>query len=135
ASTNCSVTVNPNLVFANTGRILITDNATADPYPSVIPVQGIVGAVSEVTVTLDGFSHTFPDDVNVLLVSPDNSKKVALMMNAGGGNPVNNIRLNFSDSEPNALADETTLVSNTYTPADYLTESGTLSTLPPPAPD
>src|SRR5206468_7522551 len=96
----------------------------------VISVQGIVGAVSDVTVTLDGFSHTFPDDVDVLLVSPDNSKKVVLMTKAGGGTAASNLRLNFSDSAPNPIPDETALVSDTYKPHDY----GTSVTLPPPAP-
>src|SRR5438093_11993390 len=76
----------------NTQRIDIRDAAvsspgTSVPYPSIISLQGIVASVGRVTVTLNGFTHGFPDDVDVLLVSPDNSQKVMLMSGAGRRGP------------------------------------------------
>lgn len=125
--------VTPNVSFANTGRIVINDNTTANPYPSVINVSGVEGIVSGVSVILDGFTHQFPDDVDVLLVSPDN-KKIMLMSDAGGSAPVSDLRLTFANGA--GAVPDTSLASATYSPFDYedtLTGEG-VETLPSPAP-
>src|SRR5688572_29684880 len=46
--------------------------ATATPYPSEIEVPdlGSSASISDVNVSVSGLSHTFPDDVGLLLVSP-----------------------------------------------------------------
>ncbi len=54
----------------------------ASPYPSTINVAGLGGTVTRVTVTLNGLRHTFPDDLDILLVGPGGS--VILMSDAGG---------------------------------------------------
>lgn len=114
--------------FANTTPITINDTNTATPYPSAIGVAGLVGPVFNVAVTLEGFAHSAPDDVDVLLVSPAN-KAVMLMSDAGGATPVSGLRLRFVDGSP-ALPDETPLTSGTYAPTDY--QPG--DTMPAPAP-
>src|SRR6185503_15011379 len=74
------------------GGITIPDNASGTPYPSTITVSGITGTVTKVTVTLSNMSHTFPDDVDVLLVGPGN-KKVMLMSDAGGDPDISGVTL------------------------------------------
>lgn len=130
-----------NLSFANGSRIEITDASasaagTGIPYPSVIPVSGINGTVSKVSVTLRGYTHPFPDDVALLLVSPDNSKKVVLMSNAGGGAPSNSVSsltLNFSDSGL-TLTSEERLNYRSYKTASFGGVSTANGNFPGPAP-
>ncbi|HMP84148.1 MAG TPA: S8 family serine peptidase, partial [Verrucomicrobiota bacterium] len=57
----------------------------ASPFPSTISVNGVTGTVSKVTVTLRSLSHTFPDDLDILLVGPGGQK--TLLMSDCGGNP------------------------------------------------
>ena len=72
--------------FSNSASITITDNPVsclggppppqpATVYPSQIAVSGITDTVTDVNVTLNGFSHTFPDDVDVLLVGPADNRR------------------------------------------------------------
>ncbi len=127
------VSVTPNVSFLSTDPITITDNAPATPYPSVINVSGVNGTVSGASVILVGFSHVFPDDVDILLVAPD-GRSVMLMSDAGGGNPVSNLRLAFSDSGSGPVPDQTTLTSQLYKPANYNTDPLEIGEMPSPAP-
>jgi uncharacterized repeat protein (TIGR01451 family) len=107
-----STTVN----FANTGMITIPNDSPASPYPSVIAVSTTnKGLIGNVTVTLQGFTHTFPHDVNVLLASPSGQRTV-LMAHVGGPYSVTNLVLAFSGAATNSLT-AGMLVSGTYLPA------------------
>jgi subtilisin-like proprotein convertase family protein len=111
---------------ANPASITIPNSGVATPYPSVINVSGVTGPVTKVTATLVGLTHTFPGDLDVLLVGPG-GQKVILMSDVGGGNAVSNITLTFEDG---AAAVPAALVSGTFTP----TNSGTGDPFPAPAP-
>jgi len=113
--------------FANSAAIVIPDHGSAVPYPATINVSGLTGAVSRARVTLNGLTHSFPRDVNVLLVSP-NGANVILMSHIGGAHAVTNLTLTFDDSAPATLSDSA-LLSGTMKPAAF----GTV-TFPPPAP-
>lgn len=113
------------------GRIEIRDNATANPYPSITRVSNVPGVVSKLSVTLLGFGHSFPDDADILLVSPDGTKSAILMADAGGGAPTNsvsNVTLTFDD-EGGDLTSEGKLGYRTYKPANF-----GASQFPSPAP-
>ncbi|MGA0849081.1 MAG: S8 family serine peptidase, partial [Chthoniobacterales bacterium] len=110
---------------SNATAITIRDNTTATPYPSSINVSGVPGAVSAVRVTLSGFSHTYPEDVDIVLVSPD-GRKVALMGSVGGGNDAVNATLVFDDAATGSIGG--TVTSGTYLP------SGSVASMPSPAP-
>jgi hypothetical protein len=69
--------------FANTAPIPIVDNGPATLYPSNVVVSGRVGTVNDAAVVLRGFTHTFPDDVDMMLVSPSGTR-VMLQSDAGG---------------------------------------------------
>lgn len=104
------------------GAIAIRDNSTASPYPSVANVSGVVGAINSIRVTLLGLTHTFPDDIDVLLVSPDGSKAAILMADIGGGAPTNsisNLTLTFADGGEVLTTGEEKLKDRTYAPASF----------------
>ena len=118
---------------ANAGAIAIPGTGTgggatpqANPYPSTINIAGSSGTVAKVTATLTGFSHTFPGDVDVLLVGPG-GQTVVLMSDVGGGTDAVNTTLTFDDTAP---AIGTSVVSGTFRP----TNSGTGDPFPAPAP-
>ncbi len=108
---------NATLSFSNTVPIVIPGVGTANPYPSNISVSGMSGTVSEVVVTLNGFTHTFPDDVDVLLVGPG-GQRVIIMSDVGGPGDVANVSLNLRDSAASAMPDAGPLVSGTFRPTN-----------------
>lgn len=104
----------PNVV-SSSQAITIPDSGDGVPYPSTIEVSGLVGTVADVKVTLAGFGHEFPDDVDVLLVGPA-GQSVVLMADMGGFDTVGNVSLTFDDAAPAPVPDETLIVSGSYRP-------------------
>src|SRR6185295_515937 len=47
-----------------------TTTGQANPYPSNIFISGVMGGIVRATVTLNSLSHTFPEDLDVLLTGP-----------------------------------------------------------------
>jgi subtilisin-like proprotein convertase family protein len=115
--------------FSNPASITIPNSGAATPYPSNITVSGIAGTVSKVTVTLTNMNHTFPDDVDVLLVGPT-GKQIILMSDAGGSLDLVNTTVTFDDAGPSSLPDSTQITSGTYRPTNF----GTGDVFPAPAP-
>lgn len=106
-----------------------TTVGTAGPYPSTITVERQLGNVFQATATLTGLSHTFPDDLDVLLVNPSGRMSI-LMSDGGGGTDVVNTTLTFDDRAVAAIPDSAAIGSGSYHPTDY--ETG--ETFPAPAP-
>ena len=112
------------LTYANTNGIVIPQFGPASPYPSAILVSGLTNLqggnllVDKVTVTLNGFAHTFPHDVDALLASPS-GQELIFMGHAGGYYGVSNLTLTFDDAATQSLP-TSQLVSGTYLPTDYL---------------
>ena len=102
-----------NYTFSNNSPITISDNAPASTYPSTINVSGTTGTVTKVSVTLTGLTHTFPADLDIMLVSPT-GQHAMLMSDAGAGNDIVNGTLTFSMAALNTLP--ATIVSGTYVP-------------------
>lgn len=108
-------------VATNSGSVDVPSTGKSgpgSPYPSTITVSGITGNVSKVTVTLVGVTHSFPDDIDALLVGPT-GQKVMLMSDCGGDTDINGVTLTFDDAGPAALPDAATLSSGTFMPTDY----------------
>ncbi|MEP6902524.1 MAG: proprotein convertase P-domain-containing protein, partial [Actinomycetota bacterium] len=124
-----SITVETIATGANTNSISIADSGTANPYPSDIQIAGLTGLVTGVTVNLENFSHTLPDDVDILLVAP-NGRRIILMSDAGGEAAVNNLSLTFSDAAPVNLPDNSPLTSGIFKPTNF----DDTDTFPAPAP-
>ena len=116
--------------FRDPGSISVPDAGTIDPPPT-IAVSGLQGTVTGVTARLTGISHTFPDDLNILLEGPQ-GQTVMLASDVGsavsssqgdlGGTkrsyPADGITLNFNDSAPRRLSDTDPLVSGFYKPTN-----------------
>jgi hypothetical protein len=120
----------PQAVFSNTTPITI-GNGAAVPYPSTIAVSGLVGNITKVTMTITGFTHNFPDDVDMLLVAPNGALFVPWSDN-GGNVAVSNLTITLDDAAATALPDTGPLTSGTFKPSDFGT-AGT-DNWPTPAP-
>jgi len=107
----------------NPTPITIGDGASppmlSTPYGSQILVNGQAGPVGGLTVTLNGLSHGFVEDIDVLLVAP-NGARVLLMSDAGIGSIPEDqpVSLTFSDGAP-ALPQFGLLTSGTFAPSNY----------------
>ncbi len=123
----------PAQTFTNTTSIAVpstgTTSGVASPYSSNITVSGVVGTVNKVTVSLRNLSHTFPDDIDVLLVGPTGAKML-LMSDTGGSLDVNNVTLTFDDTAAVSLPDSTQITTGTFKP----TNIGAGDTFAAPAP-
>jgi subtilisin-like proprotein convertase family protein len=89
--------------------------ALATPYPSTINVSGVSGTVKSVRVSLNGMNHTFPSDIDILLVGPQ-GQQVILLSDAGGGTDMVNVNLTFDDAAPTPVP--ATIVSGTFRPTN-----------------
>jgi uncharacterized repeat protein (TIGR01451 family) len=104
--------------WSNSAAITIPDHGIAAPYPSSISVTGLVGRVSKATVTLNGFTHKFPHDVDIVLVSPSGTN-VLVMSHTGGGHAVTDLTLTFDDAAASSLQNYDALSSGTSKPTSY----------------
>ena len=83
-------------------------------------------------VTLTGLSHTYPDDIDILLVRPGASANATVMSDAGGSLDVNAVNLTLDDEAAAALPDAAQIVTGSYQPANY--EGADPFPAPAPAP-
>ena len=126
--------------FSNTNTITINDSenppTVASPYPSTNLVTGLQATViSKVTVSLHGFAHTFPSDVDIVIVGPEGQNAIVLS-NVGGQTtktPVTNIDLVLDDDAAANLPTEAALTSGTFRPTQGFTNAF-LFDFPAPAP-
>lgn len=105
----------------------------ATPYPSKIGVNAFPkgSRVLDVNIRLEDYSHTFPDDVDVLLVH--GTRNLVVLGDAGGNNEVNNITLTLDDEATNGFLPGTDqLVSGRFKPSNY--EDVVPDSFPAPAP-
>lgn len=115
--------------YSNMVPVVINDDPTAAPtpavpYPSTIAVSGET-VVGKVTVTITGMTHTFPNDIEAMLVGPG-GQNLVLMSDVCGGRPgIADVTLTFDDSGTDAPPCST----GTYLPVN----SGDTS-FPAPAP-
>lgn len=115
--------------FTDLNTISFNDIVTpASPYASVINVAGQSGVVTSLKVSLTGFSHAAPADVDIILVSP-NGKSTVVMTDVTSSS-VSNINLTFDDAAANTI-NVNPIVSGTYRPTDNF---GDIDFYPNPAP-
>jgi hypothetical protein len=104
--------------FSNPAPIVINDSGPATPYPATVTVTGLNVPILDLNIVLNGFSHTFPSDVGVLLVGPG-GQKVVLMDGAGGFTPVSNASIIFDDEASSSLPASGGIPSGIYKPTNF----------------
>ncbi len=122
--------------FSNPASITIPATDTdgpANPYPSTISVSGLSGTITQVTVTLNSVSHTYPGDLYVLLVSPGGHTTL-LMADAGENPDIVLGTLTFDDFAAQAIPEGGPVVSGTYRPSDWDSSSDSLAAPAPARP-
>ncbi|MFL6213381.1 MAG: C25 family cysteine peptidase, partial [Blastocatellia bacterium] len=121
---------------ANATPVSINDSdnppTMASPYPSPIEVSGLNGVITKVTVDLKNLTHTFSDDMDILLVGPSGATAI-IWSDAGGSWPIFNLNLTLDDDAATMLPDNAQITTGTYKPADYQPGSDTWPMVTPPS--
>ena len=98
------------------------------PYSSTITVAGGPATVGALTIDIIGLSHTWPSDIDVMLVGP-NGDAMIIMSDAGSGTDVVNVNYSIFDGAATAF-NLTQNLSGSYRPYN----NGTIDGMPAPAP-
>src|SRR5829696_5905370 len=102
--------------FSNTGQIKIPGNGEATPYPVTVHVGKFRRArIKDVNLTLHNFSHSFPDQVDILLVA-SNGRNALVMSDVGGNDNADNLTITLDDEAAANLHLSSQLSSGTFRP-------------------
>ena len=128
--------------FSSNGQInipAIFEAGPSNPFPSIIDVDAFgkykKAKIKDVNLTLRGFSHTYPDNVDVMLAL--GNRRATVMSDVGGGSDINALHLTLDDQAGAILPNSAALASGTFRPNN---ETGSGETDPaddpfsPPAP-
>lgn len=113
-----SATVAPPIPQAVTGGSAITINAVgnATPYSSNIIVGGLpTTGVTIKSVTINGLTHTFPSDIDMVLQSPFGTN-VILISDAGGSTAITGRSITLDDAAAGSVPSP--IVNGTYKPTN-----------------
>jgi subtilisin-like proprotein convertase family protein len=110
-----ALSTSANAQIYNGGAITINTVGTATPYPSSILVAGGPALLTNVSLSINGFSHTFPDDMGILLQAP-NGDTVVIEDGAGDGTDAVGLNWVFDDSFAAPLPTAGALVSGNFKP-------------------
>lgn len=108
--------------FTNSNPIAINDSGTPPTtgslYPSSISISGLdFQNISHLSITLNGLSHTFPSDLDIILAGPGG--QLSMLMSEVGGStrlPVTDLTLTLDDLVANSLPIDSVLTSGTFKP-------------------
>ncbi len=103
--------------YSNATAITIPSSGPGSPYPSAITVSGGPTNIGVISVTLNGVTHTWPDDIDVLLVAP-NGDNLILMSDCGGSADATGQNFTFANTGA-SLSDAALNASGTYQPTNY----------------
>ena len=98
------------------------------PYSSTITVAGGPATVGAMTIDIIGLSHTWPSDIDVMLVGP-NGDAMIIMSDAGSGTDVTDVSYSIFDGAATAF-NLTQNLSGSYRPYN----NGGADGMPAPAP-
>jgi subtilisin-like proprotein convertase family protein len=105
---------------------------TASPYPSTKTFNTAAGKViSDVNFSTTSFSHSWPDDVDMLLAGPRRGAAAMLLSDACGSTDVAHFLWTIDDEAPAKFADSGTCFPILNKPSDY--ETGDKFPAPAPA--
>lgn len=111
--------------------LTIPDQGQATPqFPAQVTVAKLrKGRILDVNVTLFGVEHGNPDDIDVLLVSPD-GRTVMVMSDVGGPNDIFGADFTFDDEASLDLPNFAQLTNGTYQPTNVDGVNDTPDTFP-----
>ena len=94
------------------------DEGPGGLYPSQIDIDWCPGTITDVTVWLEGVTHTAPLDIDVLLVGPGGQNAI-VMSDAGGSQDIADLQLRFNDDNSTPLPAASVLSSGAYAPTNH----------------
>lgn len=115
--------------YRNLSLIQTNDGAAGTPYPSQINISGLTGTITKLSLTLNNLNHSYPDDVDVMLVGPQ-GQNVVVLSDVGGNIPATDVTVTLDDGAQLPLLDNGPLVSGTF----RTTDAETGEVFPAPAP-
>ncbi len=121
--------------YCNPGPIAIPAVAvaagTARPYPSHIFVANLAGVIGAVTLSLNNYTYSFPNDVQMLLAGPSGAGQngLDLFSHTGGTNPATGLNITLDDAATGAIP-ASGLLTGSYQP----TSATATNVWPAPAP-
>ncbi len=104
--------------YTNGVGVTIPSAGPASPYPSTITISNVPGVVSKAVLKLSKVTHTFPNDVNVLLVSPTGQSVIA-MAHCGGAHSIANVDITVDDAAASYLSATAQITSGSYKPSAF----------------
>jgi subtilisin-like proprotein convertase family protein len=107
----------------------------ATTYPAAITVSGFKrGRIKDVNVRIPGFSHDFPDDVDILLVGPQGQQAIILSDVGGETATTSPVDLTIDDEATQSLPVNGPLVNGTFDSTNaFGNEPGGIDVFPAPA--
>jgi subtilisin-like proprotein convertase family protein len=116
-----ATTPNGGTIAIPAGAPTNTAAGPAGPYPAAMVVGGLpTSGVRVKSVQINGISHTFPDDIDMLLQSPTGTN-VVLMSDVGLNNALVNNNFVFDDAATATMADGGPIPSGSYKPTNFVT--------------
>lgn len=109
------------------GSATIPSSGIASVYPLTVDVDA-VGVIASVTATVT-ISHTWPDDIDILLVSPTGAMSM-VMSDAGGSGDITALTISFDQTAASSVPDAGPLTAGPYKPTDI--SPGETMTAPAP---
>ena len=89
------------VVPSNETNIIINDATPATPYPVTFNVDFVSAPVKKVTISLNNYNHTYPGDIGMVLVAPDDTA-VLIAGRIGGNNDAINTTVLLDQQAPAA---------------------------------
>ena len=114
------------------GAITIPDSGNGNPYPSDCVVSGLTGTITDVNLSINGLSHTYSDDIDIMLAHPTPATNATVMSDAGGANGIVGGNLVLDDEAANQLPDATATQLRLLAACQL---AGSQRRLPGPGPD
>src|SRR5215203_2010973 len=119
----------------NTTEVTIVDESAASLYPDPVSISGAQGIVTDVDVEIDGLSHGYAQDLDVLLVGPA-GQRALIMSDDGGSSPLSEVDLVLDDEASAPIPPSSQIGSGSYRPGNNTaSDGGDPDDFPAPAPD
>ena len=108
-----------------------TTSGPAGPYPSSITISDLPARARVRTLFLNNLTHSYPDDLDVLLVGPTGQAAI-VMSDVGGNYALQSAYIGISDDATSTMPDTGPLTSTSYQPTNIDTMDSFPSPAPPP---